>query len=185
MQLASSFNSVAKPDYLLNAVISVDGDLHLRTCRLTGDDVYRNAQIRLRTYAGGGKNLLLRTILAGLVAKEDDPSQGDMFAQLYASSHPNYYQTFNFRCDDNSGSHLRIAIADQLFGLQTNCHDEEQDRQSGGLLSVEGEGPMVWLHKDLFPKVYADLKAYIINRKKPDPVLYSDQAFHPFRLEAA
>ena len=187
-QYSSVFNSVANPSNILSAVISVDGDLHLVTNRLKeAEGDYHNARVRLRTYAGGGSNLLLRNILAGLVSQSEDynPRQLNLLDRIYESNVPNDAQDFQFRCDDNPGSHLKISLSDQLFGLQTNCHDEEADIRSGGFLSRQGEGAMVWLHKDMFPKVHSELSAYLIDKKQPDQKLYSDRGFRFLSLEAA
>lgn len=187
-QYRSVFNSVANPSNVLSAVISVDGDLHLVTNRMNeAEGDYHNASIRLRTYAGGGSNLLLRSILDGLVSRAEDydPTQLSILDRIYTSNIPNNAQDFQFRCDDNPGSHLKISISDQLFGLQTNCHDEEADLRSGGFISRQGEGAMVWLHKNMFPKVYGELSAYLIDKKQPDQKLYSDRGFRFLSLEAA
>ncbi len=185
-QLSSTYNSVANPVSTLAAIIAVDGDVHLSTFGLSENGAHHNADIRLRTYSGGGRNLLLHKIMLGLVSRNDEvlPGQLDFFDELYAAGIPNRYDEFVIGCDDNPGSNLKIAIADELFGLQTNCHDEKADHESGGFMSRQGDGPMVWLHRNMLPKVYADLKSYLVDKRQADKDLYGSRAFNFLRLEA-
>lgn len=182
-QYTIQFNSVANPKHILTVAVTVDGDVRFATSNLDSDAAYyQNAEVRLRTYNGGGHSILLRDIWAQIASANIDPKQFDLFSP--PANIPNQYEEFSFLCDDNPGSHLKIAISDQFLGVQTNCHDEEKDLRSGGMLSFQGDGAMVWLHKETLPKIHTELKKYLIHKQQPDS-LYEDRAFSHLRLEAA
>lgn len=178
--LFTTFNSAANANETLEILWAKDGDLHLTTYRA---DCSYNANIRLRAYHGGGNNTLLRTILNGLVLKDWDFREPDFLGRMFVLDIPNDYREFSFSCDDNPGSHLKIAIAENMFGIQTNCHDEERDLQAGGFGSMQGDGAMVWIPKDLAPRVYAQLKDCLIDGHNPNPMLY-ERPFKFLTLEA-
>lgn len=183
--LSSCFNSIADVYDELDILRAVDGDLHLATSRIAGDNARRNADVRLRMWNGGGKNPLLREILMDMVKPAYHPQQANFFAYLNPFSLPNECKDFVFPCDDNPGSHLKLILSNEFFGLQTNCHDEEKDRAACGYLSRQGEGPIVWLRNEDHSQVHRRLVDVLLKEKNPDPILYGQPPYSLLNFEAA
>ena len=182
--LSTCFNCVTHPANILHVVLSVDGDVHLKTSRSGKDGVFENASVRFRTHAGGGANLHLQKILSSMATFDADPLQLNIFDRLYPKALSESSRDFSFLCDDNPGSHLKIALTEHLVGFQTNCHDEEKNLASAGILSVQGDGAMVWMYKDSVPAIYQGLKACLKDGQKSSSV-YGDRSFRFLTRECA
>ena len=165
--LVRTFNSFADPASVLSLAQTPDGDLWFATQNQFESP---HAHIRLRTYYGGGMNLQLHGVLAGLLVRDQIPWQDDMFGLLYAAGLPNKVHSRAFRCDDNPGSHFVVALAGNGFGLKTACHDKKRNAIAGGGFFTQGEGPTVWLPKDLYPAVYAGLVEAMRRKKYTTPL---------------
>lgn len=164
-RLSRRFASFANPDQLFFLEQQSDGDMILETWQR---DAPSNA-IRLRSWAGGGRNLLLHKLFFDFLISAKDPAAG-------GDTIPSDHKVFSFYCDDNPGSNLTLAIAAKAIGVQTNCHDAEANRAAGGYLNMQCNGPMVWLPAALAPKVHKALGRALVDGKMP--TAFRDRGVH-------